>query len=70
MLSGSEAAAAAHYTPGSVLFRTDHLPSAVTVFWEPLDAPRYTLYAEAMALEKGLMRRKWAVIMRQGLEER
>lgn len=66
MLSGS-AAAATYYTPGSVLFRTDHLPSAVTVFWEPLAALRYTLYAEAMALEQGLMRRSRTAIMRQVL---
>lgn len=41
----------------------DQRPSAVTVNWEPLAAPWYALYAEAMALDGRLGRSRRAAIM-------
>lgn len=49
---------------GRVLFRQDHRPMAVMVYGEPLEAPWYTLYAEAMALDGGLMGWRWAAFTR------
>lgn len=37
---------------------------AVMVYGEPLEAPWYTLYAEAMALDGGLMGWRWAAFTR------
>lgn len=49
--------------PGSCFGKTDHRPSAVTVNCEFLVAPLYALYADAMALNRGMggLRRRAAI---------